>query len=196
MVFTHEWPAVVCLIEAIKRRHPDVPVILGGEHISSMPEFCLLTSVADVLVLGEGEETVIELLHALRDKQPLDEIEGIAYRSGDDVVVNPRRQRATEIDDITWPAWHLFALGHLSRAPVDGRHVLVHQVGAHPRHAWLPLPVHVLLGTEHVDAEVDPPRSGQGRRRDPVLRRALRRSELSLPGPHSHHPTRVDRRLL
>jgi radical SAM superfamily enzyme YgiQ (UPF0313 family) len=110
VVFTHEWPAVVCLIEAIKRRHPDVPVILGGEHISSMPEFCLCTSVADALVLGEGEETVIELLGALRDKQPLDEIPGIAYRSGADVVVNPRRQRAAEIDDITWPAWHLFAL--------------------------------------------------------------------------------------
>ncbi len=110
VVFTHEWPAVVCLIEAIKRGHPDVPVILGGEHISSMPEFCLLTSVADALVLGEGEETVIELLHALRDKQRLDEIDGIAYRSDDEVVVNPRRQRATEIDDITWPAWHLFAL--------------------------------------------------------------------------------------
>ncbi len=110
VVFTHEWPAVVCLIEAIKRAHPDVPVILGGEHISSMPEFCLRTSIADALVLGEGEETVIELLHTLRDKRPLDEICGIAYRSGDDVVVNPRRQRVTEIDDITWPAWHLFAL--------------------------------------------------------------------------------------
>jgi radical SAM superfamily enzyme YgiQ (UPF0313 family) len=110
VVFTHEWPAVVCLIEAIKRRNPDVPVVLGGEHISSMPEFCLRTSVADALVLGEGEETVIKLLHALRDKQPLDEIYGIGYRSGDDVVVNPRRQRATDIDDITWPAWHLFDL--------------------------------------------------------------------------------------
>ncbi len=74
VVFTHEWPAVICLIEAIKRRHPGVPVILGGEHISSMPEFCLRTSVADALVLGEGEETIIELLHALRDKQLLDEI--------------------------------------------------------------------------------------------------------------------------
>jgi anaerobic magnesium-protoporphyrin IX monomethyl ester cyclase len=110
VVFTHEWPAVVCLIEAIKKRHPGVPLILGGEHISSMPEFCLRTSVADALVLGEGEETVIELLHALRDKRPLDEVYGIAYRSGDDVVVNPRRQRVTEIDEIAWPAWHLFAL--------------------------------------------------------------------------------------
>ncbi|MGO9343933.1 MAG: B12-binding domain-containing radical SAM protein [Acidimicrobiales bacterium] len=110
VVFTHEWPAVVCLIEAIKQRHPDVQVVLGGEHISSMPEFCLRTSVADALVLGEGEETVIELLHALRESHPLDEIHGIAYRSDDDVVVNPRRQRASEIDDIAWPAWHLFAL--------------------------------------------------------------------------------------
>ncbi len=110
VVFTHEWPSAVSLIDAIKRRHPDVPVILGGEHVSSMTEFCLLTSAADVLVLGEGEETIIELLRALRTKQPLDDVEGIAFRSGDDVVVNPRRQRITEIDAIAYPAWHLFAL--------------------------------------------------------------------------------------
>ncbi len=110
VIFTHEWPSAVRLIDAIKRRHPDVPVILGGEHVSSMTEFCLLTSAADVLVLGEGEETVVELLQALRTKQPLDDIEGIAYRSGDDVVVNPRRQRTTDIDAIAWPAWHLFDL--------------------------------------------------------------------------------------
>ena len=110
VLFTHEWPAAVCLIDTIKRRHPDVPIILGGEHVSSMTEFCLLTSAADVLVLGEGEETIIELLQVLRDEQPLDDIEGIAYRSGDDVVVNPRRQRITDIDAIAYPAWHLFAL--------------------------------------------------------------------------------------
>jgi len=110
VVFTHEWPAVVRLVETIKRRHPTVPVVLGGEHITSMPEFCLRTSAADALVLGEGEETVVELLHAIRGKQPLDEIRGVAYHSDDDIVVNPRRQRTTEIDDIAWPAWHLFAL--------------------------------------------------------------------------------------
>src|SRR3984957_20550901 len=85
VLFTHEWPAAVCLIDAIKRRHPDVPIVLGGEHVSSMTEFCLLPSAADVLVLGEGEETVIELVQALRAKQPLDDIEGVAYRSGDDI---------------------------------------------------------------------------------------------------------------
>jgi radical SAM superfamily enzyme YgiQ (UPF0313 family) len=109
-LFTHEWPSIVKLVEAIKRRLPDVPVVLGGEHITSMPEFCLLTSQADVLVLGEGEETVVELVDALERGSPLVEMLGIAYRDGDDVVVNPRRARTLHIDEISPPAWHLIDL--------------------------------------------------------------------------------------
>jgi radical SAM superfamily enzyme YgiQ (UPF0313 family) len=115
VVFTHEWPAITRLAESIKQRLPDVPVILGGEHVSSMPEFCLLTSQADLLVMGEGEETVVELLDALDRGTPCAELLGIAYREGtgdgtSDVVVNPRRERTLAIDDIPRPAWHLIDL--------------------------------------------------------------------------------------
>ena len=58
VIFTHEWPAVVRLVELIRVRRPDITVILGGEHITSMPEFCLATSDANFIVCGEGEETV------------------------------------------------------------------------------------------------------------------------------------------
>jgi anaerobic magnesium-protoporphyrin IX monomethyl ester cyclase len=116
VVFTHEWPAIVQLVDAIKRRHPDVPVVLGGEHVTSMPELCLLTSRADYLVLGEGEETVVELADALERGTPLAELLGVAYRDEDggddrgDVVVNPRRGRTMAIDDIAQPAWGPFDL--------------------------------------------------------------------------------------
>jgi anaerobic magnesium-protoporphyrin IX monomethyl ester cyclase len=110
VVFTHEWPAIVRLIEAIKARLPDVPVVLGGEHVTSMPEFCMLTSRADYLVLGEGEETVVELADALERGTPPAELLGVAYREGGDVVVNARRSRTLGIDDIARPAWHLFDL--------------------------------------------------------------------------------------
>jgi radical SAM superfamily enzyme YgiQ (UPF0313 family) len=50
VIFTHEWPAVVRLVQLIKDRRPDVTVVLGGEHITSMPEFCLATSQADFIV--------------------------------------------------------------------------------------------------------------------------------------------------
>src|SRR5215470_16318038 len=38
VVFTHEWPAVVRLIDLIRDRHPDAAIIIGGEHVTSMPE--------------------------------------------------------------------------------------------------------------------------------------------------------------
>jgi anaerobic magnesium-protoporphyrin IX monomethyl ester cyclase len=109
-IFTHEWPAVARLVAVIKQRRPGLPVILGGEHVTSMPEFCLLTSQADYLVMGEGEETIVELVDAIERGTPPAELLGIGYRDDREVVVNPRRARALAVDDIPRPAWHLFDL--------------------------------------------------------------------------------------
>lgn len=110
VIFTHEWPAVVRLIELLKARRPDVRVVLGGEHATSLPEFCLATSRADFLILGEGEETVVELADALEHRRPLAEVDGLAWRDGEDIVVNRRRSRRKSVDDIPRPAWRHFAL--------------------------------------------------------------------------------------
>ncbi len=103
--FTHEWPVVARLVDLIKRARPELSVVLGGEHITAMPEFCLATSRADMLVLGEGEETIVKLIDALDAGRPLHEIDGLAYREEGRIIVNRRRKRRTEIDDIAWPAW-------------------------------------------------------------------------------------------
>jgi len=93
VIFTHEWPAVVRLIALLKEARPDLTVILGGEHISSAPEFCLATSAADFLVLGEGEETIIDLLDALESGGSPAGIAGLAFRDGELISVNARRAR-------------------------------------------------------------------------------------------------------
>ncbi len=108
VVFTHEWPAVVRLVALIRRQRPQARIVLGGEHVTSMPEFCLLTAEVDYLVLGEGEETVVELVAALEGDGQLDEVTGLVYRDGDQIVVNPRRARRRSVDDIPPPAWHHF----------------------------------------------------------------------------------------
>ncbi len=110
VIFTHEWPAVVRLTQLIKARRPDVKIVLGGEHITSLPEFCLATSAADFLILGEGEETVVELADALESGRALGEIDGLVWRDGANVVVNRRRNRRKNVDDIPPPAWHHFAV--------------------------------------------------------------------------------------
>ncbi len=108
VTFTHEWPEVVQLVSLLKRQHPNVPIVLGGEHVSAMPEFSMATCKADFACLGEGEETIVELGHAIVSESSLDEIAGIAYRKGSKIVVNPRRARRRSIDDIPLPAWDLF----------------------------------------------------------------------------------------
>jgi radical SAM superfamily enzyme YgiQ (UPF0313 family) len=106
VIFTHEWPAAVRLIELLKRGRPDVRVVLGGEHVTSMPEFCLRTSKADYLVLGEGEETIVELVEAVDGDADVSGIAGLAYRDSGGIVVNPRRARRRDVDTIAPPAWH------------------------------------------------------------------------------------------
>lgn len=108
VIFTHEWPEVVRLVDLIKSGRPDLPIVLGGEHITAMPEFSLLTSKADVVALGEGEETMVDLARAVENGEALYRVDGIMFRDGSRLVINRRRRRRRDVDAIPWPAWHHF----------------------------------------------------------------------------------------
>lgn len=109
-LFTHEWPFVVALIKKIKSKHPNICIMIGGEHPSSMPEFCALTSDTDIVVRGEGEEIVCDVAAAVINKtKNLEDISGIVFKKQDaSIKVNPRRARKTQIDDLAIPDWHGF----------------------------------------------------------------------------------------
>lgn len=109
-IFTHEWPLTARLIALIKRARPELRVVVGGEHVSCMPEFSMATAPADYLVIGEGEETIIDLLGLIERGGNPRYVPGIAFRDGDDIVVNPRRARNLQIDELPPPAWHHFDL--------------------------------------------------------------------------------------
>jgi radical SAM superfamily enzyme YgiQ (UPF0313 family) len=117
VMFTMDWLMVVDLCERIRRRRPDVTIVMGGEHVTSMAAFCLQTSQADFAVLGEGEETIVELLEALEkgSRGNLAHVAGIAYKERGEVVVTSPRPRIREVDAIAPPAWHLFAATRYSR---------------------------------------------------------------------------------
>lgn len=86
--------------------------IIGGHGPSPEPEFFLRKTEADVVVIGEGEITVIELLNALASKKSLTDIKGIAFRTGDKVYVNKHRDLIKDIDSIAFPAYHLFPINY------------------------------------------------------------------------------------
>ena len=109
--FSHEWPLAKKICFALKERFPSAVIIGGGEHITAMPEFSIKNCAAlDYAVLGEGEETIIELIEALSQRELVHDIAGIAFRMEGQVVLSPRRERIKNIDQITRPAWDLIPL--------------------------------------------------------------------------------------
>lgn len=106
----YQYRKLIGLSEAINRSKNRPCYILGGFGPTPEPEFFLKKMQADVIVMGEGELTAIELMQAIADKASLAPIAGIAYRVGDKVSVNPRRALIEDIDTIPWPAYHKFPM--------------------------------------------------------------------------------------
>ncbi len=108
-MFTSNWVYVREIVKDIRARFPKAKLIMGGEHVTGFPELSLEQAPLDAVVLGEGEEIVIHLLEHLEKGAPLEELEGVAYRSSDgSIQVKPRYRRIKDIDSISWPAWDLF----------------------------------------------------------------------------------------
>lgn len=85
--------------------------IIGGHLVSPEPEYFLRKTQADVIVIGEGEETVTEIANCLdfSNYTSLRTIKGIAYLNlFNEAIVNERRQLIQNIDLIPIPAYHLF----------------------------------------------------------------------------------------
>ncbi len=86
--------------------------ILGGHGPSPEPEYFLKKTKADMVVIGEGEDTIIEVLKVLENKEDLSSIKGIAFMKYGKCVQTPRRPLIQDIDGIPFPAWDLFPMDH------------------------------------------------------------------------------------
>ncbi|MBI4823514.1 MAG: B12-binding domain-containing radical SAM protein [Nitrospirae bacterium] len=66
-----------------------IPIVWGGPHPTILPEQTLQNENVDIVVVGEGDVTFLELVKALEKKQPLDGISGIAFKNGGGVTITP-----------------------------------------------------------------------------------------------------------
>ncbi|MFH1190105.1 MAG: radical SAM protein [Candidatus Omnitrophota bacterium] len=98
------------LAARLKKIKPDITVIVGGPHITAVPEETMrLFPSIDIGVIGEGEETIIELLDALslRVRKALSEVAGVIYRKGGVTVQTKPRAFIKDLDELPLPAWDL-----------------------------------------------------------------------------------------
>ena len=110
-MFSNNWLINRKLAALLRAKFPKAVIVLGGEHASAIPEYNLKDCpAADAIVMGEGEETIAQLARAIRTHQPLSTVDGIAWRDGAEVRVNPKRNRIETLEAIPRPAWHHFPL--------------------------------------------------------------------------------------
>jgi len=93
------------LINQVKEEFPKIFIIVGGPHATALPEEVLQRSNADVVVLGEGEQTFLELIKQIKSgKIELKKIKGICFRSKEKLVSTEKRDLIKDIDSIPFPA--------------------------------------------------------------------------------------------
>jgi len=109
---TYEFPRARIIAKQIKEEF-DVPTIIGGHHITLMPHH-FESSGYDLAVIGEGEQTMLELVNIFERKgfnaEDLGKIKGIAFRESDKGIFTEKRPLAENLDVIPYPARDLLKM--------------------------------------------------------------------------------------
>lgn len=83
-----------------KEAVPNALIIMGGPHATSFPEHMFIKTPADYVVMGEGEETIRELLQVIEKGGDLSCVLGLAYRKGGEFFRNERRPLIKDLDTV------------------------------------------------------------------------------------------------
>ena len=108
------------LASNIKAEFPDLPIILGGYHVSLLPAEAMACPHFDVGVIHEGEHAMVELMDHYKGKRELSSIESIVYRDEDgEIQFTPHRKDFRALDELPEPARHLLPSSLYKPVPID-----------------------------------------------------------------------------
>lgn len=105
---------ILGLCETVNKYKKGAWLVLGGYGPTPIADYVLEKTKADIVALGEAEETICELLKCKLEKGDLSLIKGIAYRIGQQIKTNERRQPILKLDTIPFPEWSLFPMDKYS----------------------------------------------------------------------------------
>jgi radical SAM superfamily enzyme YgiQ (UPF0313 family) len=93
--------------------------ILGGPHLTLMPDESMQRPEVDLVVRGEAEDTIVEIIQEIEQQTPHSRLEtcnlqpilGLSWKDASGRIVhNPDRPLRKDVESIPWPAYHLFKI--------------------------------------------------------------------------------------
>jgi len=86
------------IARAVKEWNPDFPIILGGWHPSLLPKQTLEAPYIDIVVRGQGEDAMLELVRHIESGSALDFVAGIGFKRNGKLVFTPERPLRNIVD--------------------------------------------------------------------------------------------------
>jgi radical SAM superfamily enzyme YgiQ (UPF0313 family) len=108
---TYTYKNALKIADVAKKIDSDIFTVLGGPHVTFTADKTLEQPMINVVVRGEGEYILLDLMKALAGKTKLKTIAGISYKSSNTTKIhNPDRPYNLNLDALPFPARDLFSL--------------------------------------------------------------------------------------
>jgi anaerobic magnesium-protoporphyrin IX monomethyl ester cyclase len=106
--FTSQVEHAIKVADIIKEVDSSILTVVGGPHVTVVPtEFLERAKNVDLIAIGEGEYTMLDVVRFFEGKKKIDNVEGIAYRVKGKVMLNSPRSFIENLDELPYPAYHL-----------------------------------------------------------------------------------------
>lgn len=98
------------IVEIVRQECSDCKIVAGNSVATTVPELLLRNTEVDIVVCGEGDQTIVELVSAIYAGTCLLAVKGIGFIDSDKYVFTGRRQVIQSLDGIGFPDWDIFDL--------------------------------------------------------------------------------------
>lgn len=100
--------SAMVLAKELKKRSPDITVLIGGPHVSAAPEETMARCAEfDIAFIGESENTLAEYLDKASSGSDTAAVKGIMVRSTGGPKYTGKRDFVSDMDNVPFPAWDL-----------------------------------------------------------------------------------------
>jgi len=108
---TMNFQKAVSIIKTAKEKFPSSITMMGGPHVSFDYKNTLMQyPEVDLIVVGEGEQTIAELVPVLGDQSAWQTIKGVAYRDNSAIVFTGERELIRDLDALPFPSRYLLPM--------------------------------------------------------------------------------------
>ena len=109
------------ICQAINNAQDRPFIVLGGHGPTPEPAFFIKTMGADAAVMGEGEVPFLNLIKALDTGTPLKNVKGVAYRQGNEIIINQHEELIKDLDTIPFPYYEILPIEYYVKTEIFGK---------------------------------------------------------------------------